>query len=389
MKMIKRVEEIYETYVEKIEELSRYIYENPELGRKEVKAAGAHTALLKKHGFLVEEFLGMGTAFAASYKSEKKGPKIAFLAEYDALPEIGHGCGHNILGAASTGAGLVLKEVMDDIGGEVVVYGTPAEETDGAKVDMAKAGVFSGVDIAMSAHPTGKSHMKSGSSQAMEAVRFKFFGKTAHAAGAPHQGINALDGVITLFNGINAMRQQVRETDRIHGIVSKGGEAANIIPDFASADFYVRSDTRKNLKILSERVKKCARGAAIATGTQVEIENYEYSFENLVTNEKLSETYVKNLKLLGIEEIEDGKETGSTDMGDVSYCCPTIHPYFPISVEEKRGHSVEFANATITEDAYKGMKEAVMAMVLTAVDVIGDEMLLADIKDEFASMEKD
>ena len=386
--MKQKIEELYEKYEEDLHKLSTYIYENPELGRREVKAAKAHMELLKGNGFDIEDgVLGIETAFIASYVSKKKGPKVAFLAEYDALPEIGHGCGHNILGAVSTGAGILLKEFIDDIGGEVYIYGTPAEETDGAKVDMAKAGLFDSLDIAMAVHPTGEKHVKSGTSQAMEAIRFEYHGKTAHAAGMPHEGINALDGVINLFNTINAMRQQVKDGDRIHGIISKGGEAANIIPDYAAADFYVRSDTRKNLGELVERVKKCAKGAAMATGTQVDISNYEYTFEDLVTNEKLSEVYVNNLKKIGVEEIGEGKETGSTDMGDVSYCCPVIHPYFPISTEELIGHSIEFAAATQTEEAKKGMKEAVMAMVLTSIDVITDKKILDEIKDEFSQVE--
>lgn len=387
--MLKKIEREYKKIEEKLLKLNTYIYENPELGRREVKAAGAHINLLKENGFTVEGgVLGIETAFTASYISEKTGPKIAFLAEYDALPEIGHGCGHNILGSASTGAGIILKELADEIGGEIYVYGTPAEETDGAKVDMAKAGLFNHLDIAMAAHPTGKQHMESGTSQAMEAIRFEYHGKTAHAAGMPHEGVNALDGVLTLFNSINALRQQVKDGDRIHGIISKGGEAANIIPDYAAADFYVRSDTRKNLKELSQRVKNCAEGAALATGTKVEVSNYEYSFEDLVTNKKLSETYVENLKKLGVEVVGRGTGTGSTDMGDVSYCCPVIHPYFPISKEKLIGHSVEFAKATQSDEAQKGMKEAVMAMVLTGAEVIQNSKLLNEIKTEFESIEK-
>jgi len=382
--MIFEVKSFYSNYIDELIRLNHYIYKNPELGNCEIKASNAHTVLLEKNGFHIEkEFIGIKTAFKAIYKSKKIGPKIAFLAEYDALPGIGHGCGHNILGTASTGAGLVLKEFVEDLGGEVIVLGTPAEESNGAKVDMAKEGVFEDIDIVMSVHPTGGFHVESGSSQAMEAVRFKYFGKTAHAAGSPHLGINALDGVITLFNSVNAMRQQICETDRIHGIITDGGEAANIIPDFCSADFYIRSSSDKELKILSERVKKCAEGAALATGNRVEMENYEYSFKDLITNKKLSETYIKNLKLLGVKEIKKGKKAGSTDMGDVSYCCPVIHPYFPISDEELIDHSVEFARASITEKAHKGMKEAVLSMVMTAVDIIVDKVLLKEIKEEF------
>lgn len=382
--MITKAENFYLNHIDELMKLNYYIYKNPELGNKEIKARDAHTEILEKNNFQIEkEFLGIKTAFKATYTSKKDGPKIVFLAEYDALPKIGHGCGHNILGTASTGAGLILKEFIDELGGEVIVIGTPAEESDGAKVDMAKAGIFKDIDIVMSAHPTGEFHMESGSSQAMEAIRFKYYGKTAHAAGAPHLGINALDAVITLFNSVNAMRQQICETDRIHGIITNGGEAANIIPDFSSADFYIRSSSDKELKILSERVKKCAEGAALATGTKLEIENYEYSFKDLRTNKKLSEVYTKNLKLLGIKDIKKGKKAGSTDMGDVSYCCPVIHPSFPISEGKLIGHSIEFAQASITEKAYEGMKEAILSMVMTSVDIIKDKNLLQEIKDEF------
>lgn len=382
--MITKAEIFYLNHIDELMKLNYFIYENPELGNKEIKARDAHIDILEKNNFQIEkEFVGIKTAFKATYTSKKDGPKIAFLAEYDALPKIGHGCGHNILGTASTGAGLILKEFVEELGGEVIVIGTPAEESDGAKVDMAKGGIFKDIDIVMSAHPTGEFHMESGSSQAMEAIRFKYYGKTAHAAGAPHLGINALDGIITLFNGVNAMRQQICETDRIHGIITNGGEAANIIPDFSSADFYIRSSSDKELKILSERVKKCAEGAALATGTKLEIENYEYSFKDLRTNKKLSEIYIKNLKLLGIKDIKKGKKAGSTDMGDVSYCCPVIHPSFPISEGKLIGHSIEFAQASITEKAYEGMKEAILSMVMTSVDIIKDKNLLQEIKDEF------
>ena len=328
------------------------------------------------------------TAYLAKYSSGKKGIKIGYLAEYDALPEIGHGCGHNILGTTSIGAGILLKEYIDEFGGEVLIFGTPAEETFGAKVDMAEAGCFDDIDVAMISHPTGKNHEKSGTSQAMEALQFTFRGKTAHAAGDPYNGINALDGVIQFFNSINALRQQTKTSARIHGIISNGGEAANIIPDLAVANFYIREATTKEMLKLSERVKNCAKGAALATGTSLEIENYEYTFKHLVTNEKLSSIYTKNLELQGIKDIPMSDPTGSSDCGDVSHHCPTIHTYFPISKCELTGHSIEFAKATITEEAYKGMKEAIFALVMTGKDILENENLLKEIKDEFNQMKK-
>lgn len=389
MEILNKLENKFNEIFGDLKELNEYIYKNPELGRKEFKACEAHKNLLKKYGFEVEEnYIGIPTAYLAKYSSGKKGIKIGYLAEYDALPEIGHGCGHNILGTTSIGAGILLKEYIDEFGGEVLIFGTPAEETFGAKVDMAEAGCFDDIDVAMISHPTGKNHEKSGTSQAMEALQFTFKGKTAHAAGDPYNGINALDGVIQFFNSINALRQQTKTSARIHGIISNGGEAANIIPDLAVANFYVREATTKDMLKLSERVKNCAKGAALATGTSLEIENYEYTFKHLVTNEKLSSIYTKNLELQGIKDIPMSDPTGSSDCGDVSHHCPTIHTYFPISKCELTGHSLEFAKATITEEAYKGMKEAIFALVMTGKDILSDPNLLKEIKDEFNQMKK-
>ena len=389
MEILNKLENKFSEIFEDLKELNEYIYKNPELGRKEFKACEAHKNLLKKYGFEIEEnYIGIPTAYLAKYSSGKKGIKIGYLAEYDALPEIGHGCGHNILGTTSIGAGILLKEYIDEFGGEVLIFGTPAEETFGAKVDMAEAGCFDDIDVAMISHPTGKNHEKSGTSQAMEALQFTFRGKTAHAAGDPYNGINALDGVIQFFNSVNALRQQTKTSARIHGIISNGGEAANIIPDLAVANFYVREATTKDMLKLSERVKNCAKGAALATGTSLEIENYEYTFKHLVTNEKLSSIYTKNLELQGIKDIPMSDPTGSSDCGDVSHHCPTIHTYFPISKCELTGHSIEFAKATITEEAYKGMKEAIFALVMTGKDILENENLLKEIKDEFNQMKK-
>lgn len=389
MEILNKLENKFSEIFGDLKELNEYIYKNPELGRKEFKACEAHKNLLKKYGFEIEEnYIGIPTAYLAKYSSGKKGIKIGYLAEYDALPEIGHGCGHNILGTTSIGAGILLKEYIDEFGGEVLIFGTPAEETFGAKVDMAEAGCFDDIDVAMISHPTGKNHEKSGTSQAMEALQFTFRGKTAHAAGDPYNGINALDGVIQFFNSINALRQQTKTSARIHGIISNGGEAANIIPDLAVANFYVREATTKEMLKLSERVKNCAKGAALATGTSLEIENYEYTFKHLVTNEKLSSIYTKNLELQGIKDIPMSDPTGSSDCGDVSHHCPTIHTYFPISKCELTGHSIEFAKATITEEAYKGMKEAIFALVMTGKDILENENLLKEIKDEFNQMKK-
>lgn len=387
--MEKKVSSIVDSIFEELKELNQFIFENPELGFDEHKSSKAHVELLKKKGFEVtENFLGFDTGFKAEYDSGKEGPVIAYMAEYDALPDIGHGCGHNILGTASTGSGIVLKEIVEELGGKVVVMGTPAEETSGAKVEYVNKGAFDDVDIALMAHPADD-HYESGSSLALEAIRFTFRGQTAHAAAAPTEGINALDACINTFNNINALREHIRPDARVHGVITEGGKAANIVPDLAIADFYVRATTKAYLEELREKVKNCARGAALAAGAEIEIENYEASYDNMVTNRRLQDIY--NQKLYGYSEIKikRAKESyGSLDAGNVSHVCPTIHPYFKISNEKVVGHTREFASASVGQTALNEMKNTIGALVLTAVEVIKNEDLLAEIKKEFENTSK-
>lgn len=234
---------------EQLCEINDYICNNPEMGNQEFKAVKKLTSFLKSNEFSVEtNLIGKPTAFKSVYDSKKPGPSIAFLCEYDALPEIGHGCGHNMIGTMSCGAAAGLSKVLHETGGRIVVLGTPAEETDGAKVDMAKKGVFNDIDAAMILHPEDKTY-ESGDSLAMDAIQFDFRGKASHAASSPHEGVNALDAVILTFNGINALRQHVTSDVRIHGIIKEGGKAANVVPDRAIAQFYVRAGKR----IISEK----------------------------------------------------------------------------------------------------------------------------------------
>ena len=228
------------------------------------------TEELAYHGFTIERgVLDIPTAFIATYDSGKPGPVVAFLAEYDALPELGHACGHHLICMMSIGAAIGLKAVLNETGGSIRVYGTPAEETKGAKVPMAAAGLFQDVDIALMAHPY-YAYEKSGESLAMDAIQYEFFGRSAHAAAQPYEGINALDAVIQLFNSINALRQQIKSDARIHGIISEGGKAPNIIPDYAVARFYVRSASRTYTNELVQKVLHCAEGAATANRLHAE-----------------------------------------------------------------------------------------------------------------------
>lgn len=379
------IEEI-ERNLKEFYDISIYIGENPELGHEEFKASEILTRTLRKHDFSVE--LGtcnLPTAFTATFDSGKEGPVVAFMAEYDALPEVGHACGHNLIGTMGIAAGIGLSKVVSKTGGKVIVFGTPAEETRGGKVTMAEEGIFDSVDVALMVHPLDR-YTKSGPSLAMDAIQFEFFGKSAHAAASPHQGINALDAVIQLFNSINALRQHITPDARIHGIISEGGKAANVVPDYAVAQFYVRAAKRSYVNELVEKVKHCAEGAALQTGATVKSSFYEFSYDDMITNNELSEAFTKELISLGVDEAEildqrDG--TGSLDMGNVSQVVPSIHPYIKITNENYACHTNEFREAAMSEQAREAMIRGAKAMALTGYEVLTNPVLLRKIKAEF------
>ncbi len=366
-------------------EISDFICNNPELGNNEFMAMEKLTNFLKSNGFSIEtNILSKATAFIATYDSGKPGASIAYLCEYDALPQIGHGCGHNMIGTMSAGAAVALSKILGEIGGKAVVFGTPAEETDGAKVAMAEQGVFKDIDVAMILHPGDKT-IESGYSLAMDALQFDFKGKTSHAAATPHEGINALDAVILTFNGINALRQHVTSDVRIHGIITEGGKAANIVPDRAIAQFYIRAAKKLYLKEIVEKVKNIARGAALMTGAVLDISNYEISYDNMNTNNALSAAFSDNLRYIGITDIESSRSSyGSIDMGNVSNVVPAIHPYISITLDNHLvSHSTEFRDATLTDTAHKALMKGAAALALTGYDVITNKELLDKIKAEF------
>lgn len=375
-----------ESIKEELIEISDHLYHHPELGDEEYESMKRLVEYLRSHHFEVETGLvDRPTSFKAVYKSGKPGPTVAYLAEYDALPGVGHGCGHNLIGTMSVGAGVALSKRIDDIGGNVIVFGTPAEETNGAKVPMAKAGLFNDVDVAMMVHPSGES-FESGSSLAMDAIQFEFFGQTSHAAASPEKGINALDGVIQLFNGVNALREHVKSDVRIHGIISDGGKAANVVPDKAVAQFYVRAEERSYLNEVVEKVKAVANGAATMTGTKLEISNYELSYDNMITNKALSNAFTNNLKAYSQYPVHPKRGgSGSLDMGDVSHVVPSIHPYVGLNKADLIGHTKEFADQTITADGHEALISGVLSLAATGYDVITDETLLANIKEEFSA----
>ncbi|WP_341182198.1 M20 family metallopeptidase [Niallia sp. FSL K6-0077] len=370
----------------KFKDISIYIGENPELGHEEFKACEILTDTLKQHGFNVEiGICDLPTAFKATFDSGKAGPVIGYMAEYDALPELGHACGHNLIGTMGIAAGIGLSKVLSETGGKVIVYGTPAEETKGGKVTMAEAGIFEELDVAMMVHPLDN-YMTSGDSLAMDAIQFEFFGKAAHAAASPHLGINALDAVLQTFNSINALRQHIKSDARIHGVITEGGKAANIVPDYAVAQFYVRAGKREEVNKLVEKVKQCAEGAALQTGATVKSSFYEFSYDDMITNQTLSDLFTKQLVDLGVDASEiqvqrDG--SGSLDMGNVSQVVPSIHPYVKICNEAYACHTHEFREAAMSDQGRDAMILGAKSMALTGLEILTNKELLAEIKAEF------
>jgi len=372
-----------ESIKDELQAINKYLHENPEEAYEEYTASDMLTKCLQKYGFKIEKnFLGLKTEFKGIY-GQNTHPAVAYLCEYDALPGLGHGCGHNLIAIAGIGAAIGLSRVIDKIGGRIVILGTPAEETSGAKVIMVEKGVFNDIDAAMMVHPSDITS-ESGASLAIDALQFTFKGKSAHAASNPEMGVNALNACIETFNLINALRQHVTPDVRIHGIITEGGLSPNVVPEKAVARFYVRAMKRSYLNEVSEKVINCARGAALATGCSVEIDNYELSYDNMITNFTLSRLFSHNLKECGIIEIEGSKKNvGSIDMGNVSHVVPSIHPYIKICEKGIPGHTREFAEAAGSQFAFENMLKAAQAMALTGYDIITNEGLLREIKNEF------
>ncbi|MEK3883118.1 M20 family metallopeptidase [Paenibacillus sp. PL2-23] len=381
---------VIEQHADTFRHISRAIGNRPELGHEEHFAAGLLAEELERQGFHVERgTLGIPTAFLGTYDTGKPGPVAAFLCEYDALPEVGHACGHHLICSMSMLAAVGLKSVMDTYGGTIRVYGTPAEETKGAKVPMAEAGLFDDCDFALMAHPY-HSFEKSGSSLALDAISFEYTGLAAHAAASPYEGINALDAVIQLFNSVNALRQQTRSDARIHGIIDNGGRAPNIIPDYASAKFYVRSASRAYTNELTAKVIRCAEAAAMATGCKLRTGYYEFSYDELLTNETLSQRFMANLLEAGVDqsEIASGKDHGSLDLGNVSVRCPAIHPYVKIVEEPFALHTKAFRDAAMTDRAMDRMVFGAKMLAATAYDAVSSPELLTRMKSEFVAASK-
>jgi amidohydrolase len=370
--------------------LSKYIHANPEIALEEFKSSAACAEFLEHQGFAVTRNVAeLPTAFSATVGNT--GPSIAFLSEYDALPGIGHGCGHNLIAIAGISAGIGLKAAIEaGAKGRVTVFGTPAEEAVGGKVIMADAGIFEGVDVALGAHP-GTSEAVcptvegSGNALACQMVRIEFHGKAAHAAADPYNGANALDAVILLFNGINALRQHVKSDARLHGIVTHGGDAPNVIPHYAAAEFFVRAATLAYMDVLTDKVEKIAEGAALMTGTTVTFSKPEKANSDMITNYVVARRLKEHLDSVGLRlpEARPAEGSGSTDWGNVSYVTPSVETSYPILDRVCTWHSQDVVDASDSDLGYNNTLLVAKAMALTALDLIEDPAMLANVRSEW------
>lgn len=389
-----KIEAIVDEQAEEVEAISDFIFRNPELSGEEYLGSAYLAEVMRRHGFSVQErAYGLDTAFRAEKVcGSGQGPVIAFLAEYDALPHMKpesdgshraeHTCGHNWIAATAAAAAICLGELSDRFEGKVVLLGTPAEETVGGKVDMIRNGAFRDVDVVFQPHLENFTDIGC-TSLALDALEFRFTGRATHAASYPYKGINALDAVHLTFDGVNAMRQQLREDAKICGIVVSGGEMPNIIPDYGVCRFYVRARSRKYLDEVTQWVIDCARGAELMTHARLEYSYFENSFEDILNVDLLQDLIRRNLERQGIRDFCDSEKapTGSSDVGNVSKVCPTM--YFEVDVESEEDFytheevALRYVNAPC---AYRKMHQVTKAVCGAAMELFLDPKMVDAVK---------
>ncbi len=382
--MIEPVWKQIDLLADELWDLALRIHAHPEVGFEEHQAAAWLSEALAKGGFRVERGVGgLPTAFRAVHPASSPGPRVALLAEYDALPELGHACGHNLIAAIAVGAALGLAPAKKDLPGTLVVLGTPAEEGGGGKVKLIEAGLFRDLDAAMMVHPADQTLVERGS-LAITEVEIAFHGRAAHASSEPDKGVNALDAVIQTFIGLNALRQHIRDGSRIHGIITHGGVKPNIVPEHAAARFYVRSADNAYRDELVEKLRRCAEGAARATGARLEFRLVGHAYKAIRPNRALARRFALHIEELGYPVEEPKGGLGSTDMGDVSWEVPAIHPYIRIGPGEIPGHSREFGQAARGEPARRALVSAAKALAAVCAELWTDPRLAEEVKAEFA-----
>ncbi|MFI3621549.1 M20 family metallopeptidase [Vagococcus fluvialis] len=377
--MLQKIESNIEAYME----LVQTMYNNPEIGNEEFETMKLLVDYLDKVGFKTTSEYVVPTGFLGEYDTGKEGPTIAVMCEYDALPEVGHGCGHNLIAGIGVATGEAVKEIIDQFGGKLLVVGTPAEENFGGKVSMSEAGVFDEVDVALMVHPGSKNGV-GGRSTALNPIKFEFFGTNAHAC-KPQQGASALDAAVMSYLQINLLRQFVNQNTFIHGVIKDGGEAANVIPAYASLEYYFRAPTMSYAKEVTEKAIQAVDAICKANNVTYKTSTYECPYEDTVINYKLADILTEKYTELGVENIYPVEEIagGSTDVGAVSYRCPTIQGNIKICGEEVSGHTVEMAQATISKDGEKGLIKASQGLAMIILELLENPALLAEVKQEF------
>jgi len=368
--------------------LSHAIHAEPELALEEFKAAERLTGAVEGHGIKVQrEAFGLKTGYAAEF-GKAGGPNIAILSEYDALPGIGHACGHNIIATAGYGAAMALAKLNGRLPGRVRYLGTPAEERFGGKEIMAREGAFDGVDAAMMIHPSNE-NLVTMPCIAIAEVEAIYHGRSAHASAMPYRGLNALDAVITAYQAIAQLRQHIRNTDRIHGIITEGGLAPNIVPERAACRFYVRAADANALAPLKARVQKCFEAGALATGCKLEAHWGDTDYLDMKTNWPMAGMYESNAVTLGreffpVKDLPPGY-AGSTDMGNVSHRVPSIHPMLGIAAGGVVIHNPEFTRYAASPSGDQAAIDGAKSMAMTALDLMFDAKKLDAVKSDFAA----
>jgi amidohydrolase len=363
--------EVFTGVEEELRSISRWMYENPELKFEEFESSRRLSEFLDDNGFDVTyPVYGLETAFEANVGTS--GPRVVICCEYDALPAVGHACGHNIIATSSLGAGVALAGLADELGIRITVLGTPAEEGGGGKLSLIEAGAFEDAAASMLIHPSPR-NLADPRLLAAQGINVEFHGKEAHAAATPHIGINALDAFVQAYNNISTLRQQFEPGDRVHGVIDDGGVAPNVIPAYTKSRWIVRAATTERFEILRKRVMACFEAAATATGCRLETSfEYDPPYIDLISNEVLTELFVANATGIG-RQMPTFAETGlptfaSSDMGNVSHIVPSIHPSIAIETDAVN-HQPEFAAATITPSGEMAIRDGALAMAHTIIDM--------------------
>lgn len=381
---MKNITEILETKKDSILELEKFLYNNPEIEMEEFKAKEKFITLLRRENFIVEsDIAGLPTAFVA-HKSSGAGPSIGIMAEYDALPGMGHACGHNLIGAMGFGTAVVLAEMLEELNGSVYLFGSPAEETGRGKPGLLREGWLKKADVAMMVHPMKFSALTSNMVN-LEGYDITFHGRASHAAGSPENGVNALDAAVIFYNSVGLLRQQTLDGSRVHMIITNGGAAVNIIPDTAALRVEIRHENLNYFRGLVDKVLGIAHAAAQAAGCTVDIEMFEPPIACMKNNGVMIELFKKHLHEVGITEyVEEFSTGGCTDMGNVSQEVPSIHPFMKMVRPDSDEHTLEFLKDVDEPYAIEQMYKIIECMAGVGADILKEPRLLQEIKDDFA-----